>query len=59
MNFTGGFIVGVAVMTIISSLITTRPGSFASQAHEAIKNCERDLPRSEHCILTAIPESQK
>lgn len=31
------------------------PNSLTNKAHDAIQECERDLPRSQRCHLTAVP----
>jgi hypothetical protein len=48
MYFLSGFIIGVAT----AGLITTVSGTNGSSV---IQECEKALPRNQHCILKAIP----
>lgn len=53
-EFFSGIIFG-----IILSLITLSSIGIVPRANEAINNCQKDLPRSQICILTAVPEGEK
>jgi len=40
------------IVTVVSGLV------FAPYK-EALNECEKNLPRNKHCVLTAIPEDNK
>lgn len=48
-----GFLLGMAV--IAAALLM--PGSDSYANGVAIESCEKDLPRTQTCILTAVPKS--
>lgn len=39
-------------------LVNFFPGSLLKTAKTAIEECEKNLPRNQHCIINAIPESK-
>jgi hypothetical protein len=49
-----GFILGVMVMVWLSA----SPWSDASLYRNAIKECEKSLPRDEHCVIIGLPKSK-
>lgn len=52
LNLAIGLIIGLVVFNYF-------PGTLLKSAQIAIEECEQELPRNQHCILSAIPESQK
>lgn len=45
---------------VIALMLTNYlPGSFLKSAKIAIEECEKSLPRDQHCIISAIPEELK
>jgi hypothetical protein len=49
--FAGGMI---AVLLLVG-LIDTSPKSYKNIVENALKECEKDLPRSQNCKIIAIP----
>jgi len=54
MNFFIGLIIGIVLISIIFNNF-----GYGLTMHQAIEKCEASLPRTEHCIITAIPESKQ
>jgi hypothetical protein len=52
----GGLILGAACALLVAALMYNMPGTLRDTAKQALKVCEQDLPRSKHCIITAIPQ---
>lgn len=50
-----GVFCGIAMIGIGSAL----PTSLLAQARKEIALCEKDLPRSQHCVIIAVPEEKK
>ena len=56
----GIFILGICTGVIISAIsLIFIPGTTFQKGLSVIENCEKTLPRDQHCILSAIPEPQK
>lgn len=53
--FLGGMLAGMLILMVIDQI----PGSTAYKATVAIKSCEKDLPRTQSCILTAVPKEEE
>ena len=53
--FFGGFVTGTLIVVLIFSFV---PGPF-SQATDALKQCEKSLPRDQECVIIAIPKDKK
>ena len=57
------FIIGLSLGSLLTTgaytVISSSPHTYYSRAKAAIEECELNLPRSKHCIITAIPESQQ
>lgn len=49
-----GFILGFTVAIVIMAL----PSSDASLYRKAIDECEKTLPRNQHCKVMGIPEEE-
>ena len=47
-----GMVIGVA----LSASTRLIPNSVLYTYYEVIKQCEAELPRDQHCVITAIPE---
>lgn len=47
---------GFFAIVLLMGLIETSPGSYKNVVDNAIKECERDLPRSQHCKIIAVPK---
>jgi hypothetical protein len=54
-KFFAGCFVGMAVFMI---MLGTFPGSMVKQVNEAIAECEKSLPRDQHCKFVALPVSK-
>lgn len=50
------FGMGVFIGAILMAGIAQLPGSNLSRYHEAMDECQRDLPRSQQCLITAKPK---
>lgn len=51
-----GFLLGGLFVLITANSI---PSTIVYRGKTALIECEKSLPRDQHCILTAIPETQK
>jgi hypothetical protein len=55
-----GMVLGIVIGSLFSSGITmVILDDPINQIDEVISECEKTLPRNQHCILTAIPEELK
>lgn len=55
--FTADTAVKIAFGAMIALLVANYlPGSLLRSAKIAIDDCERALPRNQHCIISAIPK---
>jgi N-acyl-L-homoserine lactone synthetase len=50
-----GLFIGVGCVRVADILM---PNSLHNKYYNAIQECEKDLPRSEHCVLVALPRSK-
>ncbi len=58
-NPAGFFLLGIFTGIIIFSMsLMVIPGTKLKTAETAIEECEKTLPRNQHCIITAIPEEK-
>lgn len=48
-----GVMIGFFLAGVLSTLA---PDSFYNQVNNAKKACEKNLPRSQNCVITAVPE---
>ena len=53
MNFILGVWTGIMLTVIIASIM---PDSNYNKVHDAITKCEQNLPRTQVCVITAVPE---
>jgi quinol-cytochrome oxidoreductase complex cytochrome b subunit len=53
---TPSFFVGISWGIILFVLFLNLPFTDNSKAQKAIQDCEKNLPRNQHCKITAIPE---
>lgn len=51
-SFVFGFIVGACILAIVAA----SPWSAMAKANKALADCEKDLPRSQRCEVTATPK---
>jgi hypothetical protein len=51
-----GFIVGVFTTSLVFIILTFIPGTKIQIYDDAIKACEKNLPRTQTCVITAIPK---
>jgi hypothetical protein len=51
-----GFILGAIIAGWITIAVVKNPGK---QIKEVITQCELSLPRTEHCVLTAVPAGKE
>lgn len=53
------FIVGIIIgILFTASMYEFLPESIVVKANSVIELCEQDLPRTQRCIITAIPEEK-
>lgn len=50
-----GFAVGVIFLMVIIKFL---PDSKIEKYNSAIEQCEKTLPRNEHCVIVAVPVSK-
>lgn len=56
MNVLGTLLSGGAIMLfIIVAAIDLSPKSYKNIVENALKECEKDLPRSQNCKIVAVP----
>lgn len=56
MNVLGTLISGGVIMLfILVAVMDLSPTSYKNIVETAIKECEKDLPRSQHCKIVALP----
>lgn len=48
--FSFGFLLCAVVLAVVVNL----PQSIVSKARDAIDACEKDLPRNQHCVVSAV-----
>lgn len=53
-----GLLLGFLVGVLTCSAVAHMPGSKIHGMHEMVKECEKDLPRSENCVIVALPISK-
>lgn len=59
MEFSIGVIVGFVVAAFLSESIIHKSEQEAYKANrDLIQQCEAELPRNQHCKLTAVPEEE-
>lgn len=57
MNEAGGYIVAIVFGAILFMIfLKFVPGSITEAYYDALEICEADLPRSQKCVITAVPE---
>lgn len=56
---TPSLFVGISFGIILFVLFLHLPFTTISVARKAIEECERNLPRNQHCKISAIPEEIK
>lgn len=52
----GGFIAGILLTMIGFMLVTSAGVGLLADAREQIELCEKSLPRTDHCVLVAVPK---
>jgi len=52
LSFIFGLILGACIVTLVAA----SPWSLVAKANRAIAQCEKDLPRSHICEVTAVPK---
>jgi hypothetical protein len=53
------FFFGIICGLVLIVFLLNTPSSLLKQAKEQIEQCEKDLPRSQHCVLTAVVEDER
>lgn len=48
--------IGLILGMLLMGLCTLIPGTNVQQYNKAIEDCEKDLPRSQTCIISAKPK---
>lgn len=57
MNEAGSYVVAIVFGAILFMIfLKLVPGSITEAYYDVIEICEADLPRSQKCIITAVPE---
>ena len=51
-----GFSLGVLAGALIVVCVNLLPWSYVSKYHAAITVCEENLPRSQKCVIMAVPK---
>lgn len=46
---------GVVAIVVLIGLIESSPTSYKNVVDNAIKECEKSLPRDQHCKIVALP----
>ena len=55
-NETGAFFIGIVVgFCIIATISVIFPSEQVKQYKNAINECEKTLPRNQHCVVVAVP----
>ena len=49
-------IAGIIIGAMLVTMLTMVPWSYHSKALKALEQCEKDLPRSQECVITAVPK---
>ena len=49
-------IAGIIIGAILVTMIQMTPWSYHFKAVKALEQCEKDLPRSQECVITAVPK---
>lgn len=52
-----GFFFGVVFAAFLIFIVSIIPGSKVYDYNKAIDECEKNLPRSQECVITAIPKA--
>ncbi len=55
----GIFILGICAGIIITSALLVFTPNSTSRSISAIEECEKILPRNQHCIISAIPKTSE
>lgn len=59
MNVLGQLFSGMVIgIFIVIALIDTSPTSYKNIVETSLKECEKSLPRDQHCTIVAIPPSK-
>lgn len=51
------FLIGMLTSLVFITLTVGGADSTYSKALDALAACEQSLPRDQHCVLTAVPET--
>ena len=54
-----GYFVGVIFLAGILGIYNLSPDTLVGATNAAIEQCEAELPRNQHCIVTAVPEGRE
>ena len=57
-EFGAGITFGLIFGIFLFAMINGMPFTDASKYKEAIRQCEKSLPRDEHCVVIGIPVSK-
>lgn len=58
-NFGHGFWCGVIVTFIFVNILISLPFSDISLYKKAKEECEKSLPRDQHCVIIGVPKVEK
>jgi hypothetical protein len=53
---TPSFFFGISWGIILFVILISLPFTYNSKARKAIQECEKTLPRNQHCEITAVPK---
>jgi len=54
--FVQGFLSGLLVSAVFVLFLSITPINIFTQVTELIENCEKSLPRNQHCIIIAVKD---
>jgi hypothetical protein len=54
----GALIFGIIIGIVMMCLINAFPFTDSAKYREAIKECEKSLPRDQHCVVVGLPVSK-
>lgn len=58
-EFWGAVFAGVVIGFVLCAAVASLPGSKINIYDRAKEQCERSLPRDQHCVIVAVPEAKK
>lgn len=53
------FMIGMVVGFLVLFALISFPTSYHSKAIKALEQCEKDLPRSQECMIVGVPKPRE